>query len=76
MALNPRAVALQGLGRSPRLVAVQGLWPEESEGDGDDTGAPFSPHRRRSWRPAPVEPLPPPKRKRKRRQADILFLGH
>ena len=27
MALSPRAIALQGIGSVPRLVAVQGLWP-------------------------------------------------
>jgi hypothetical protein len=74
--ISPRAVALQGLGETPRLVAVQGLWPaQELPEDEDDTASPFT-HRRRSWRPLPVEQLPPPKRKRKRRQADILFLGH
>lgn len=28
MSLNPRAIATQGVGYSPRLKAVQGLWPE------------------------------------------------
>lgn len=28
MSLNPRAIATQGLGRSTRLMAVQGLWPD------------------------------------------------
>lgn len=45
------------------------------EPEDDDEPSPFSAHRR-SWRPLPVEQLPPPKRKRKRRQADILLLGH
>lgn len=27
--LDKRAIAIQGLGFSPRLVGVQGLWPEE-----------------------------------------------
>jgi hypothetical protein len=27
MSLSPRAIAAQGIGFSPRLVAVQGLWP-------------------------------------------------
>ncbi|MBP8100957.1 MAG: hypothetical protein KAY54_03650 [Burkholderiaceae bacterium] len=26
--MNPRSIATQGLGRSTRLVAVQGLWPD------------------------------------------------
>jgi hypothetical protein len=35
----------------------------------------FGEHRRRSWRPPPIEQLQPPiKRSRKRRQADIIFL--
>jgi hypothetical protein len=29
--LDPRAIALQGIGSSPRLVAVQGLWPSEQQ---------------------------------------------
>jgi hypothetical protein len=31
MSLKPRAIALQGVGYSPRLVAVQGLWPVEEK---------------------------------------------
>jgi hypothetical protein len=61
-----------------RLFAGRLFGPDEAEdpADGeDDPASPFT-HRRRSWRPLPVEQLPPPKRKRKRRQADILFLGH
>jgi len=27
VSLSPRAIAMQGLGSSTRLVAVQGLWP-------------------------------------------------
>lgn len=27
MSLNPRLIAVQGIGDSSRLVAVQGLWP-------------------------------------------------
>lgn len=34
--LDPRAIAMQGLGRSGRLVAVQGLW---SEAEGGNAGA-------------------------------------
>ena len=26
--LQPRAIAMHGLGYSPRLIAVQGLWPQ------------------------------------------------
>jgi hypothetical protein len=29
--LNPRAIAVQGIGYSPRLVSVQGLWPVSVE---------------------------------------------
>jgi hypothetical protein len=29
--LNPRAIAVQGLGYGPRLVAVAGLWPVETD---------------------------------------------
>jgi Xaa-Pro aminopeptidase len=36
--LNARAIAMQGLGRSGRLVAVQGLWPEADAG-GSNVGA-------------------------------------
>jgi hypothetical protein len=32
--LNPRAIAMQGLGRTSRLVAVQGLWPAPAFGGG------------------------------------------
>jgi hypothetical protein len=32
--LNARAIALQGLGRTSRLVAVQGLWPAPVIGGG------------------------------------------
>ena len=35
--LNPRAIATQGLGFSPRLIAVQGLWAQ-SVRRGDDGG--------------------------------------
>jgi hypothetical protein len=31
--LNARAIATQGLGRSSRLVSVQGLWPEAEGGN-------------------------------------------
>jgi hypothetical protein len=31
-ALNPRAVASQGVGFSPRVLAAQGLWPMPSGG--------------------------------------------
>lgn len=55
-----------------RLFGPPDAQPDDAE---DDPASPFT-HRRRSWRPLPVEPLLPPKRKRKRRQADILFLGH
>ena len=30
--LSPRAIAMQGLGYGPRLVAMQGLWPVDSFG--------------------------------------------
>jgi hypothetical protein len=29
MSLDPKAIALQGLGFLTRLVALQGLWPDE-----------------------------------------------
>lgn len=32
MSLNPRAIATHGFGFSPRLVAVQGLWPVADAG--------------------------------------------
>ncbi len=32
MSLSPRAIAVQGLGYSTRLVAVQGLWPDAGTG--------------------------------------------
>jgi hypothetical protein len=35
--LSPRAIAVQGIGYTPRLVAVQGLWPF-SAGDTDTGG--------------------------------------
>ena len=35
MALTVRAIAVQGLGYEPRLIAVQGLWPEAGGGGGD-----------------------------------------
>ena len=28
MSLSPRAIAVQGIGFSPRLVSVHGLWPD------------------------------------------------
>lgn len=28
--LDPRAIALEGLGFSPRLIAVRGLWPDDT----------------------------------------------
>ena len=34
MSLSPRAIALQGIGRPPRLVAVQGLWPDRATASG------------------------------------------
>lgn len=32
--MNPRSIATQGLGRSTRLVAVQGLWPDADSSAG------------------------------------------
>ena len=42
-ALNPRAIAAQGIGFTPRLVAVQGLWPVPDTGGGF-----YTPSRRRA----------------------------
>jgi hypothetical protein len=77
VSLSPIAVAIQGLNRSPRLVAVQGLWPDFEEEPGDETSA-FGTHRGRHWRPGELEPLdilPPRKRPRRRRREELFVIG-
>lgn len=39
MSLNPRAIAVQGVGYSPRLLALQGLWPSRRVRLSGGTGA-------------------------------------
>jgi hypothetical protein len=69
MTLDPRAVALHGVGYQPLLVAVQGLVPFDPEPPSQPGGGgmvvplrfvPFNPVR--------------PRRPRKKRQTDILFM--
>jgi hypothetical protein len=31
VSLNPRSIAVQGIGRPQRLVAMQGLWPDQTQ---------------------------------------------
>lgn len=73
MSLSPLATALQGIGFSPRLVAVQGLWPDsETVIDENDDG--FGMHTRRSWRPMPIADVHPRKRPHKRRRREEMLL--
>lgn len=74
--IAPRAVATQGIGYPPRLVAVQGLWPFGEELPEGDDAWPFIARRGRRWRPGEVEqvPLPPRKRPRRRRHDEELFV--
>ena len=44
--LNPRAIAVQGVGFQPRLVGLQGLWPVSDEPTDPDPPV-FAPRRRK-----------------------------
>jgi len=46
--LSPRAIAVQGIGFSPRLVSVQGLWPIEVPVTPPDAGSNYAPGAGRS----------------------------
>lgn len=70
MSLNPRAIALQGIGSTPRAVAVQGLVAVQGPGPTPGTGA-FT---NRPWRDVPYLPVLP-KRSRKKRQEEIVLLS-
>jgi hypothetical protein len=69
--IDPRAVALLGIGYSPLMLAIMGLLPEEEEPDQPATQGGFSDA---PWRWVPFTPVRP-RRPRKRRDTDVLFLG-
>lgn len=71
MSLSPRAMAVQGLGFAPRLVALQGFDEGASSNSSGGGGLVNS-----RWVPAftPWANLPR-RRPRKTRQQDLLFLG-
>jgi hypothetical protein len=67
--LDPRAIAVQGIGFAPLVLAVQGLWPVQAP-------APARPSywSDRPWRDVPFIPIIP-RRPRRKRQEDLIFLG-
>lgn len=71
MALNPRAIALQGIGYTPLAVAALGLVGLESPPVVQPAGA----WSNRPWRDVPFMPVRP-RRPRKKRQDELVFLGH
>jgi hypothetical protein len=72
MSLDPRAIALQGIGFAPLAVAALGLVGIEAPPVVQPAGGAFS---NRPWRDIPFLPVRP-RRPRKKRQEELLFLGH
>lgn len=60
MNLSPRAIALQGIGYTPRLVALQGLW------DVAGSGAVFM---------GGPQAVPYPRGSRRRRDEEVIWLA-
>ena len=72
MALNPRAIALQGIGYAPLAVAALGLVGIEAPPVVQPAGGAFG---NRPWRDTPFLPVRP-RRPRKKRQDELVFLGY
>jgi hypothetical protein len=75
--LDPRTIAIHGLGEDARFVALQGLVSFAELVEVDDDSCVYA-HRRRGWRPGELEPLavlPPRKRPRRRRREELLLIG-
>jgi hypothetical protein len=72
MSLNPRAIALHGIGFAPLALATLGLRGVEEPPEVQPSGGAFS---NRPWLDVPFIPITP-RRPRKKRQEELVFLGH
>ena len=72
MSLDPRAVALNGIGFAPLAVGSLGLLAVQVPPVVHPGGGAFS---NRPWPDVPFVPVRP-RRPRKQRQEELVFLGH